>query len=447
MRVLFATIPHPTHSLQIVPYAQALQNAGHEVCVVTGPGGEGDLLSGGLAAVSFGEPVPLSLANWKKHGLLPSQEMRERFADAFDLDPVDRDHWDVFYQYYSLNARFFLPREHRADIDGMVEFAKVWKPDLVLWESWFPLGGVIARACGAAHARVLLGPDYLGWSVELFRERGNAAVAALGGNPVVEAVAPVAERHGLRVDDDLLLGQVTIDPLPEELRLSRRLTTLPVRGIPYHGGHVLPEWLHRRPERPRIAVSLGLSVRLWQTGGDTRVPKIMEAVEGLDVEVVATLSENQLASTPRVPDNVRVVEFVPLSHLLPTCTAIVYHGAGGTFRAAQAAGIPQMIIDTEEPHRQIFSGEGDDIRVSNADRHQDSWFCSKYITERGAGVRMNHQKQSAEEIRAELVRLLEDPAYRKGAATLRDEWLAKPSPAEIIPDLAALADGGERGGR
>lgn len=438
MRVLVATIPHPTHSYQVVPYAQALRNAGHEVCVVTAPGGEDDIISAGLPVVSFGEMVPLSLANWKKHGLLPSQEMRERFADAFALNPVERDHWDVFYQYYSLNARFFLPREARPDIDGMVEFARRWQPDLVLWESWFPLGGIIARACGAAHSRLLLGPDYGGWSVELFQDRGNPAVAALGGNPLVEAVTPVADRYGLKVDDDLLLGQVTVDPLPAELRLSQRLNTVPVRGIPYHGGWRLPEWLHGSPEKPRVAVSLGLSVRLWQTGGDTRVPKIMEAVDGLDIEVVATLSEGQLASTPRVPDNVRVVEFVPLAQLLPSCSAIVYHGAGGTFRAAQAAGIPQMIIDTEEPHRQIFTGEGDDIRVSNADRHQDSWFCSKYITERGAGVRMNHQRQSAEEIRAQLVNLLEDPSYRQGAERLRQEWLAKPSPAEIIPTLTDL---------
>ena len=441
MRVLLATVPHPTHFFQIVPYAQALQNDGHEVCVVVPPGGEEQLMAAGLTVVSFGEHVPLSLPNWQKHGLLPSQEMRAKFAEALRLDPVEADHWDVFYQYYSLNARFFLPREWREDIDGMVEFAKTWQPDLVLWESWFPLGGVIARACGAAHARILLSPDYAAWSVELFADRGTPEVTALGENPLVEAVRPVALRHGLEVDEDLLLGQRTLDPLPQALRLSKRVTSIPVRGIPYTGGSMKPEWLYARPQRPRVAVTLGLSVRLWQEGGDTRVPKVLEAISDLDVEVVATLSEGQIAATT-VPDNVRVVEFVPLNQLLPTCSAIIYHGAGGTFRAAEAAGIPQMIIDTDEPHRQIFSGAGENLKVSNADRHQDSWLLSKYLTERGAGIRMNHQVQSAAEIREQIVRLLEEPGFAQNAETLRKEWLAKPSVADIIPELTALV--GER---
>jgi hypothetical protein len=445
MRVIIATVPHPTHFFQVVPYAQALQNAGHEVCVASLPGAENDIAAAGLTAVICGEHVPLSLSNLKRYGNLPSQEVRQRYADAFGLDPVECDHWDVFYQYYAFNARFFLPREIRANIDDLIDFASAWQPDLVLWESWFPLGGIMARVCGAPHARILIGPDYGGWSVELFAERGNQAVADLGGNPLVDAIRPVAERYRLEIDDDLLLGQRTIDPLPAEMRLSKNIAAIPVRGIPYSGGAIKPDWLYRRPERPRVAVSLGLSVRLWQQVGDPRVPKIMEAVDGMDIEVVATLTGTQLSSTPRVPDNVRVVDYLPLNQLLPTCSAIIYHGAGGSFRAAQAAGVPQLIIDTDEPHRMIFSGEGDDITVTNADRHGDSWFCTKYITEHGAGLRMNHQTQSAEEIRAQITSLLTDAAYADGAAALRKEWLAKPSPAEIIPDLTRLAEQHSRG--
>jgi UDP:flavonoid glycosyltransferase YjiC (YdhE family) len=445
MRILIATVPHVAHLYIVVPYAQALQNAGHEVCIATPPGGETPAVEAGLPAVTFGEQVPLSLQNWKKYGHLPSQEVRERFAQAFGFDRAERDHWDVYYQYYAFNARFFLQREPRADIDGLIGFARDWKPDLVLWEAWFPLGGVMARACGAAHARILIGPDYSGWALEQFARRGGPAVAEIGENPLVDAIRPVAERYGIGIDDDLLLGQRSIEPLPPALRLTTGVDTLPVRWIPYNGGAVKPEWLHRAPERPRVALSLGLSIRLWLSGGDPRVPKIMEAVEDLDVELVATLADNQLASTPKVPGNVRVVDYVPLAQLLPTCSAVIHHGSSGTFLTSVAAGVPQLIVNTDEDIRMIFSGEGEDIRVSNADRDADAWVTSGYVAERGAGLPIDHLTQSAGDIREAITAVLDDPSYREGAAALHKEWLAKPGPAEIIPELEQLVEARRRG--
>lgn len=438
MRVLFATVAHPTHFLQIVPYAQAFQNAGHEVCVAAPPGAENEIAAAGLATVAGGEHVPHSLPNLQKHGVLPDQEVRAAYAEALGLDAEECDRWDVFYQYFAFNARFTLPSEPRADLDNLVTFAQSWKPDLVIWESWFPMGGIIARACGAAHARLLLGPDYGGWSMALFAERG-ARAAHIGGNPLVDAVRPAARRYGLEPDEDLLLGQATIDPLPTELRLAHRTKTLPVCGIPYQGGGVMPEWLQHEPERPRVALSLGLSIRLYVQGGDPRVPKIFEAVEDMDIELVATLSEAQLESVSRVPDNVRIVDYVPLTQLLPSCQALIYHGAGGTFRAAQAAGVPQLMIDTNEPHRMLFSGEGENLTVSNAERHQDSRFCSQFIVDRRAGLRIDHQTQSPAEIRARLHSLLTNPVYRRGAAELRHEWQSRPLPSDLIPALTRLA--------
>jgi len=92
MRILIATVPHVAHLYIVVPYAQALQNAGHEVCIATPPGGETPAIEAGLPAVTFGEQVPLSLQNWKKYGHLPSQEVRERYAQAFGFDRAERDH-------------------------------------------------------------------------------------------------------------------------------------------------------------------------------------------------------------------------------------------------------------------------------------------------------------------------------------------------------------------
>ncbi|HET9140753.1 nucleotide disphospho-sugar-binding domain-containing protein [Actinophytocola sp.] len=440
MRVLFATVPHPSHSLQLVPYAQALQNAGHEVRVALAPLGVSDMTEAGLTAVTFGDTIQHSVQNFAELSWIPNEAERAAYVEALRLDPFEADQWDVFYQYFNFNCQMYLPEEPRPDVDGMIEFARDWKPDLVLWESWFPIGALVARACGAAHARILLGPDLSGWASEIFAERNSPAVEALGGNPLVKRLRQVADRYGITVDDELMRADLTIDPLPPEIRLSRNISTLPVRGIPYQRGGVLPEFLHKPPTRPRVAVSFGMSVRLWQFGGDTRVPPVMEAVDGLDIEVVATLNENQLASTPRVPDNVRIIEFLPLTQLLPTCDLLINHGAAGTFRAAEAAGIPQIIIDTQEPHRIVFSGEGENVTVSNADRHTDSWLGAKLLADRGVGVTINHLEQSAAEIREQIQKLLTDESYKDNARAMQRAWMAKPGPADIIPNLVELAE-------
>lgn len=440
MRVLLTTVPHPSHSLQLVPYAQALQNAGHEVRVALAPLGVSDMTEAGLTAVTFGDTIQHSVQNFAELSWLPSNEERAAYAEALKLDAVEADYWDVFYQYFNFSCQMYLPEEPRPDIDGMIQFAKDWKPDLVLWESWFPIGALVARACGAAHARILLGPDLSAWASEVFAERNSPAVEALGGNPLVKRMRQVADRYGITVDDELLNADLTIDPLPPEVRVSKNINALPVKGIPYQRGGVLPEYLHKPPTRPRVAVSFGMSVRLWQFGGDTRVPPVMEAVDGLDIEVIATLNANQLASTPRVPDNVRIVEFLPLTQLLPSCSLLINHGAAGTWRAAEAAGVPQIIIDTQEPHRIVFSGEGENVTVSNADRHTDSWLGSKYLAEHGVGLSINHLEQSPAEIRESIQKVLTDASYMDNAQAKRREWLAKPGPADIIPDLVELAN-------
>jgi len=439
MRVMIASVPHPSHVYPLVPYAQSLQNAGHEVVFATPPGAEDTVIAAGLTPVTVGVPTPISPENLKKKGIPDHAEM-ERYANALRLEGTDRDHWDVVFQNMAFNARMFAPTEPQPEFDGLVDFAKQWQPDLVLWDSWFQFGAIIARACGAAHARIVICPDYGGWSVELFAERGNDEVAAIGKNPLEAAIEPVAARYGFDVDDELMLGQASIDPLPQPIRLSKNINAITVRGIPYTGGARKPEWLYGKPEKPRIALSVGLSARLWQFDGDPRLPTLFEALAELDVEVVATLGGPQLNSVDTVPDNVRVVDFVPLTQLMPTCSAVILHGSTGTVWSALSAGVPQIVLTTDEPNRMVYTGDGENLRVHNAERDGDAWVATKYITDSNAGLSINHQTETVEEIRAKINAVITDPTYREGAAALRKEWLDRPSPAEVIPELVRLVE-------
>jgi UDP:flavonoid glycosyltransferase YjiC (YdhE family) len=148
------------------------------------------------------------------------------------------------------------------------------------------------------------------------------------------------------------------------------------------------------------------------------LPDLLDAMADLDVEVVATLDESQRDGLPPLPDNVRLVDFVPLQALLPTCAAIVHHGGVGTWFTAATYGVPQIIVATswDTP---IRAGRTED---------QD------------AGLAVSAADLTPELLRDKVVRVIEGPRFTAGATRLRDELLAAPPPAEIVPELVRLTE-------
>ncbi len=74
-------------------------------------------------------------------------------------------------------------------VDDLVEFAGRWRPDLVIWDALTFAGPVVALSCGAAHARLLFGMDYIsrmyGFYTDLLRRQPLAEPSSLlfGGLP------------------------------------------------------------------------------------------------------------------------------------------------------------------------------------------------------------------------------------------------------------------------
>ncbi|MEU5903180.1 nucleotide disphospho-sugar-binding domain-containing protein [Micromonospora sp. NPDC047467] len=466
MRVLITVYPAVAHLYPVVPYAWALQSAGHEVRVASHAGFADTIASTGLVPVALGDagsPEPRLRDDARQP---PTPEDVNAYARALGLSPEEREHWIAFYQW-NLNPASDYVRADLPDAPDLVEFARAWRPDLVLWDLVFPAGAVAARAAGAAHGR-LLGSnlDYFAFSQErLATHRDAVRRAGLATDPLGDLVRPLAERYGMTVDDELLLGQFTVDPLPKGLSLSTATTKVAVRKVPYTGASVFPRWLYARPQgRPRVALSLGESTRRYVAGDWGRTPKLLAALAELDVEVVATLSPLQLEAVGTLPDNVRAIEWVPLTQLLPTCDVLVHHGGMGTLSSAVAAGIPQLVCDTDDSllfrpasaaPAEVDSGTyrvGREFGTETGQAAEEAagWLhpeknllatpCASYVTDQGAGVRLDHQKQSVEEIRAEIHRVLSEPAFREAATRLRDTWQAIPSPAEIVPALVALAE-------
>jgi len=445
MRVMFSVFPATAHFLPMVPLAHALQSAGHEVVVAAPPGIATGIAqanfhesvnAAGVTAVTCGVPEPLSLHDGDGSGWLPTLAESDHYAEILRLSAAERPIWDMFYHFQLNTIHDYHTDKPRQDVEAVVDFARRWQPDLVLWDAWFPAGAVAARVAGAAHARVLNVQDYGAWTLDRFRDRLGASVR---DNPLGRIMRGLAERFDVEIDEELLVGQWTLDPMPTGYSVPTTVSRMPVRGVPFTGATVMPEWLHeRRTDRPRVALTLGVSLRTVFKGDWGRTPKFIDALADLDVEVIATLDENQLDGVT-LPANVRAIDYVPLTQLLPTCAAVIHHGAPGTLVAACAANVPQLVSDTDEPARVLGKKTDDGIEWDlTCKRQVTASPIAQFVVDRGAGLRLNHQTQSVEEIRADIARVLEEPSFRRGANAVHEDWLATPSPAALVPELENL---------
>jgi UDP:flavonoid glycosyltransferase YjiC (YdhE family) len=191
-----------------------------------------------------------------------------------------------------------------------------------------------------------------------------------------------------------------------------------MRWVPYTGASAAPYWLAQPPARPRVLLSLGVTGRTENDGPDARVAAVLEAVADLDVEVVATINAAQIGGDQKVPDNVRIIDYLPLTQVLPTCSAVIHHGGFGTFFAAAAHRVPQMIV-LEDLGSPLNS--------------------SRYLLVRGAGVALPSDGLTAAQVARELAGILTDPSFRRGADAVYADLTAAPSPGEIVPVLERMA--------
>ncbi|NRQ31670.1 activator-dependent family glycosyltransferase [Nonomuraea sp. NN258] len=418
MKVLLATYAERAHFLGMVPLAWALQNAGHEVRVASQPELTDVITATGLTAVPVGK-------NHILHQLSKRPEAwGEKPPPAFDFAELrpEKLTWEYLGNGY---GEQFVPWWCRVVNDPMIreltEFALSWRPDLVVWEAVTYAGPIAAKACGAAHVRVL-------WSLDLFarlraayldlvRERPGERHDALAG--WIEARGA---RFGVRFSEDMAAGQATVDCMPASIRLAGTgQRYLPMRYRPYNGRAVVQDWMWTPPERPRVCLTLGTSATERLTGYSVSVQELLDALADLDVELVATIPEKEQAGLREVPDNARIVPFVPLNALLPSCSAVVNHGGAGTFLTSLVHGVPQLVV----PY--MF----------------DDGLRAERLAELGAGLVREGALVSAASVRADLVRLLTDDSFGRAAAGLQEEAAAMATPRQLVAELERLV--AERG--
>jgi UDP:flavonoid glycosyltransferase YjiC (YdhE family) len=394
MRALFTVVGWPTHYFPMVPLAWAFRAAGHEVRVAGEAGLAEAITSSGLPAVAVGEDVELgqmyrtvlgglrdrrtgqtaTLGNWKQtrdHGLDGANAIMQRILFAV--------------------ADAMMP--------DLAAFARSWQPDLVVWDPSTFAGGIVARHLGVLSVRHLWGPDIVR--------------ASNLDTEWIPEFQDLFARYG--VDWTEGLDDLTVDPCPARLQVIDAPGRLPARYVPYNGPGGVPRWLWEPPRKPRVCVTWGTGTTHVSGKDLFLVPHFLHALAGSDLEIVVTLSPAAAASLDRLPANARVVQMQPLHLLLPTCSAIVHQGGGGTTLTAALAGVPQVVLP----------------------QLPDQYISAAKLAEAGAGRQAGTGDAALAMIGEDVAEVLGDPRYGRAAAALREDMMAQPSYAQIAADLAS----------
>jgi hypothetical protein len=181
------------------------------------------------------------------------------------------------------------------------------------------------------------------------------------------------------------------------------------RYVGYNGSGAMEPWLFQKPEAPRVLVTLG---NVPIEGDHAHVlRRTIQALKPFDIEVVIAAGENlsidQLGDVPR---RTRLIKGLPLSHVVPTCSAVIHHGGAGSVMAATIAGVPQLGLP----------------QLSAQYQHADR------IAEVGAGLVLHPEHATVEAITASVQALLEDACLRATVRRLQVENASRPRLDQVV---------------
>ncbi|MEU1792569.1 activator-dependent family glycosyltransferase [Streptomyces sparsogenes] len=427
MRVLFASFAQRTPFFNSVPLAWALRTAGHEVRVASAPELVDAVTGAGLTAVPVGSDetvVQKTLRAMENGELITPEQWRAEGSRMPDLGENREEEltWEFLTWLY---RRMRVPKEKILNdslFDDLVEFCRWWQPDLVVSDPITYAGRLAAAVTGAAHARILFSQDVYGRMREHYLRAKERQPAEAREDALAEWLGEWAERYGASFSEEMTNGHFTIDQLPDSLRLDTDITYVPMRYVPYNGTAVVPKWLCEDPKAPRVLMTFGVSMNDWavlEVITVDQMQEILDSLADLDIELVITLPAKFSEQLPRVPDNTRIVEFVPVHAILPSCSAVIGHGGAGSFNGSVLYGIPQLLIGMMAP----------DVTTK-----------SEYFARSGTGLSIESAGDvTGPRIRAYLKRLLEEDSFRENAQRVRREALAQPTPNDVVPELERLA--------
>lgn len=402
MRVLAVTFPWPSHHFQMVPTEWALRASGHEICVASTPSLVDTIARSGLSAVPVASDAALGRVAAERAAV--TLEMTERWPADWVIAPERLDDAQMHVSESLGRMQLAIAEVMLPDL---LEFAREWRPDLVLYDSMTFAGPVVAEVLGIPAVAHLSGSPGV----------PRVELAGLRGEPLAE-YTDLFVRHGAdpRADPDCW-----IDPCAPRVRLPVDGACHSVRFVPYTGIAEVP-----RPElttpRRRICVTWGGAGAAQLGQAIDVIRQTISAAAGTGTEVVVAVNPSlgsELAGHEFGPE-VRLEVGVPLDAVIPGCDLVIHHGGAGTSLNALKAGVPQLVI----ADRPIPALTG--ARVSAAGAGRDLLIGE---------VRGPHASVSIAETVDELMR---DSAARDAAQAIADLIESQQPPTSVVVPLENL---------
>jgi hypothetical protein len=254
VKVLIAVPSDPVRLHHLTPLGWALRAAGHDVKIAGRPDFAAEINATGQVSVEVGTPG----------------------RDRLDDEEVAAD---------------------------LADFARLWRPELVIWDAWAVAAAAVAADLGTVAVRIR------GW-----HDRGAVPPAEPSRLLTIDTVPPSLRDPGTGV------------PGPAHLTM---------RPVPYDGPAVIPGWMRRDPLQPRVLAVMRDS---------SRSAEILAAVADLEAEALCCLPLPDAGV--RVPGTVRLLDSVPVASLVPTCSAVVHDGSAAN--SALFHGVPHLDVSRTE---------------------------------------------------------------------------------------------------
>ncbi|QEV16162.1 activator-dependent family glycosyltransferase [Streptomyces alboniger] len=429
MRVLFVVFPWRTHLQHMVPLAWALQAAGHEVRVASGPELTDAVTASGLPAVPVGPEEPVFEKVEREQGEVYHKLVEAHGEQNDILIDVCEDREEVLtWERLRWGSRF-LAATSRASNDAMVEelveYCRWWQPDLVLWDWLSHAGAIAATAANVPHGRMRTELAVEDRARRHFLRVRQEQEPKEREDPLGDWLGQWAHKFGGEFSEEMVTGQFTIEQMLGSMRLKSPSPHLALRYVPYNGPSVIPHWARRAPDKRRVLATYGLSLATDPATAALSLEQMqgmLDALADVDIELVVTLPEQLQRELERVPGNTRLVEFVPLHAVVPSCSAVIHHGGVPGFLESIAHGVPQLVIG------RAMTDIGE--RGPRLERSGAGLWIRGDAPEELEGAR----------VREQVVRLLEEPSFGQAAARLGQELAAQPSPAEVVRELERIVN-------